>query len=108
MDCMANEMLNNCLIKSSTINIRVKELLRSWTVAQCTCWVLKPFDFKDYEFNNDEKIEDIFQNFSTVGKEKDNFETEEDNNGDGKARKYKQSQCAARRGSGDGGGGGSE
>ena len=50
--------------------------------------MLTPFDFKDYEFNNDEKIEDIFRSSPLwTSKEKDNFETEEDNNGCGKARK---------------------
>ena len=59
--------------------------------------MLTPFDFKDYEFNNDEKIEDIFRTSPLwASKEKDNFETEEDNNGGGKARKYKQSQLRQR------------
>ena len=51
--------------------------------------MLTPFDFKDYEFNNDEKIEDIFRSSPLwASKEKDNFETEEDNNGGGgKAKK---------------------
>ena len=34
--------------------------------------MLTPFDFKDYEFNNDEKIEDIFRTspvHCTVGKQ---------------------------------------
>ena len=58
--------------------------------------MLTLFDFKYYEFNNDEKIEDIFRPSPLwASKEKDNFETEEDNNGGGKARKYKQSECAA-------------
>ena len=68
--------------------------------------MLTPFDFKDYEFNNDEKIEDIFRTSPLwASKEKDNFETEEDNNGAAAARRGSTSSRSVRRGSGDGGGG---